>query len=402
MSTSAGSSYGAVIKVCPSCEIKTVHQALSLAKPFDVIEVQKGEYKESRLEIMMPLTLMGIDFPVLNGEGEPILFVKSDSVHIEGIEFRNVATSYIEDKAAVRVVKSDYCTIKNNKLYDTFFAVYIENSKYTTVVDNYIKGDAKQEASSGNAVHAWYSNYATIKGNTLLNHRDGVYLEFVEHSMITKNHSEGNIRYGLHFMFSHYDTYTENVFKKNGSGVAVMFSDHVDMFNNRFEDNWGDAAYGLLLKDIKDSRLENNVFKKNTIAIQADNAMRIHISNNDFEENGWALKVMGNCMENVIEKNNFIANSFMVSTNSSYNHNSFQDNYWSDYAGYDLDKDGVGDVPYRPVSLFSYTVTNNPPTLILMRSTFIELLNSAEKVIPVITPETLVDDSPRMKMISHD
>lgn len=174
------------------------------------------------------------------------------------------------------------------------------------------------------------------------------------------------------------------------------------MFNNLFKDNWGDAAYGLLLKDIKDSRLEGNVFKRNTIAIQADNAMRIHVTNNDFVNNGWALKIMGNCMENEVVENNFISNSFMVSTNSSYNHNFFDNNFWSEYSGYDLDKDGIGDVPYRPVSLFSYTVTNNPPTLILMRSTFIELLNSAEKVIPVITPETLLDEHPKMKMILHD
>ena len=299
-------------------------------------------------------------------------------------------------------MKSDYCEIINNKLFDTFFAIYIENSDYAKIENNYIKGDAKQEASSGNAIHVWYSNYALVQGNTLLNHRDGIYLEFVENSQILNNHSEGNIRYGLHFMFSHHDDYLNNKFINNGSGVAVMFSDHVNMFNNLFKDNWGDAAYGLLLKDIKDSKLEGNIFQKNTIAIQADNAMRIYIFNNNFVENGWALKIMGNCMENEVVENNFVSNSFMVSTNSSYNHNLFDNNYWSEYSGYDLDKDGVGDVPYRPVSLFSYTVTNNPPTLILMRSTFIELLNAAEKVIPVITPETLFDEHPKMKLILHD
>lgn len=398
----ANNALAKTIRVCPSCEIKKIERAIEKAEKGDVVEVAGGKYITQRLEINKSIFLKGIDYPLLDGQGEPILFVLSDSVTVEGFELRNVFTSYVEDKAAIRIVKSDYCSIKNNKLFDTFFAVYIENSDYALVEGNYIKGDAKQEASSGNAVHAWYSNYATIKHNKLYNHRDGVYLEFVEYSTISNNHSEGNIRYGLHFMFSHHDEYIGNVFKNNGSGVAVMFSDHVNMYHNLFQDNWGDAAYGLLLKDIKDSKLEGNVFKKNTIAIQADNAMRIEVVNNDFVDNGWALKIMGNCMENEVLNNNFISNSFVVSTNSKYNHNKFEGNYWSEYSGYDLNKDGVGDVPYRPVSLFSFTVTNNPPTLILMRSTFIELLNSAEKVIPVITPETLTDDFPSMKMINHD
>ena len=69
-------------------------------------------------------------------------------------------------------------------------------------------------------------------------------------TIIKNNLSEKNIRYGLHFMFSHSDTYTSNTFKNNGAGVAVMYSKHVKMENNRFEENWGPSAYGILLKDI--------------------------------------------------------------------------------------------------------------------------------------------------------
>lgn len=388
------------IEVCKGCSNTTIKEGLAAAKKGDVVLLKKGLYKENRLEVTEAITLQGENDAIIDGNGEPILFVLSDSVIVKDITFKNISTSYVEDKAAIRIVKSDYCSVINCKLLDTFFAIYIEKSDYAFIDGNYVKGDAKMEASSGNAVHAWYSNYVTIQNNILINHRDGIYLEFVEKSHISDNLSEGNIRYGLHFMFSHHDVYTNNTFKNNGSGVAVMFSDHVDMFNNTFELNWGDASYGLLLKDIKDSHLKGNLFKTNTIAIQADNAMRINIENNQFTENGWAMKIMGNCMENIISNNDFISNSFDISTNSAYNHNAFNHNYWNNYSGYDLDKDGIGDIPHRPVSLFSYTVTSNPPTLILMRSTFIEILNRAEKVIPVITPETLTDETPVMKRIN--
>ncbi len=54
--------------------------------------------------------------------------------------------------------------------------------------------------------------------------QQGISIQFVENSQIIENVSEGNIRYGLHFMFSNHDDYIGNTFKNNGTGVAVMFS----------------------------------------------------------------------------------------------------------------------------------------------------------------------------------
>jgi len=82
------------------------------------------------------------------------------------------------------------------------------------------------------------------------------------------------------------------------------------------------------------------------------------------------------------------------------NDNAFNDNYWSSYTGYDLDKDGVGDVPYRPVKLFSYIVNQTPETIVLLRRLFIDILNFSEKVSPVFTPDYLVDATPKMKIIN--
>jgi nitrous oxidase accessory protein len=80
----------------------------------------------------------------------------------------------------------------------------------------------------------------------------------------------------------------------------------------------------------------------------------------------------------------------------------FENNYWSSYTGYDLDKNGIGDVPYRPVKLFSYIVNRTPETIILLRSLFIDIIDFSEKVSPVFTPDNLFDNFPRMKVIKHD
>jgi nitrous oxidase accessory protein len=114
------------------------------------------------------------------------------------------------------------------------------------------------------------------------------------------------------------------------------------------------------------------------------------------------MNIFANSMDNEFAHNNFIGNSFDLITNSSQSTNKYHHNYWDQYTGYDLDKDGVGDVPHRPVKLFSYLIGKVPESIILMRSFFIDMLNIAEKVAPVFTPQSLVDEQPFMKQIIYD
>lgn len=103
-------------------------------------------------------------------------------------------------------------------------------------------------------------------------------------------------------------------------------------------------------------------------------------------------------IKNIFKNNNFLNNSFDLSYNN-LNDNLFEGNYWSDYTGYDLDKDGIGDVAYRPVKLFSYIVNKTPETIVLLRSLFVDIINFSEKVTPVFTPENLLDNKPKMKPV---
>lgn len=238
-----------------------------------------------------------------------------------------------------------------------------------------------------------------IIGNTVSGHRDGIYFEFVTNSVIWRNTSVKNLRYGLHFMFSNNDAYITNIFKNNGAGVAVMFSKNVKMFHNYFEENWGDAAYGLLLKEISDSYIENNHFKKNTTGIHMEGASRITMEKNIFESNGWAMKIQASCMDISLSNSNFINNTFDVGTNGSLVLNTFNYNYWDKYDGYDLNKDKIGDIPYRPVSMYSMIVEQNPPAMMLFRSFMTTLLDKTEKILPTLTPENLKDDHPLMKAL---
>jgi nitrous oxidase accessory protein len=393
--------YAQTIDVCNTCHISSLKGAIATAKSFDTIIIKKGTYKEHNILVDKPLTIIGEKYPVIDGEqkGE-IITIVSDSVTVDGLFIINVGTSYTEDYAAIRVRRSKHFVIKNLVLEKLFFGIYLEKSNYGKVYHNKIIGNAVEEYNSGNGIQLWYSHFIEIEHNFVEHVRDGIYLEFSNNCIIKNNVSAENLRYGLHFMFSNDDLYQDNTFENNGAGVAVMFSKKIKMLNNTFRENWGTASYGLLLKEINDAEITRNTFEENTIGINIEGSNRITYNNNNFTNNGWAIKVRGACYANHFLENNFLYNSFDIAYNSKVNDNIFDRNYWSNYTGYDLDKNGIGDIPYRPVKLFSYIVNRTPETIILLRSLFIDIIDFSEKVSPVFTPDNLMDNNPQTKRIT--
>lgn len=378
----------------------TVTAAVKAAHTGDTILVAAGTYREKNLVIDKKIVLRGIGYPALDGEKKyEVISIKANGVIVEGLRVVHSGVSSMDDMGGIKIYDSRDVVIRNNILEDTFFGIYIQYGKNCVIENNRLTAYASEEQQSGNGIHCWKSDSLHITGNTISGHRDGIYFEFVTNSVIRNNNSFKNIRYGLHFMFSHNDTYRSNHFTRNGAGVAVMYSHGVKMYNNVFEENWGDAAYGLLLKEISDSHIEANTFVKNTSGIYLEGASRIRMQKNLFRNNGWGLKIQASCMDIEVTRNNFIGNTFDVGTNGSLVLNTFNSNYWDKYDGYDLNKDKVGDIPYRPVSMYSMIVEKNPPAMLLFRSFITTLLDKTEKVLPSLTPEGLKDTKPMMKKI---
>ena len=378
--------------------ITTIQDALALALNGDTILVDPGMYREKNIIIQRTVFLIGINHPVLDGEGKyEIISIKANGVIVDGFKVIHSGVSSIEDFAGIKIYNSSKVNIRNNILEETFFGIYAQYGTNCIIENNTITAHSKEEQESGNGIHCWKSDSMRIIANKITGHRDGIYFEFVTNSVIWRNTSEKNLRYGLHFMFSNNDAYITNIFTNNGAGVAVMFSHHVKMIHNYFEENWGDGAYGLLLKEISDSYIENNHFTKNTIGIHMEGASRINMQKNVFDDNGWALKIQASCMDIALSYNNFMGNTFDVGTNGSLVLNSFDHNYWDKYEGYDLNKDKTGDIPYRPISMYSVIIEQNPTAMMLFRSFMTTLLDKTEKIIPTLTPENLKDNYPLMK-----
>ncbi|MCC5932419.1 MAG: nitrous oxide reductase family maturation protein NosD [Cyclobacteriaceae bacterium] len=391
------SAHARIFHVYPNAK-QNLQETIAMAGDGDTVYIHQGHYFSGNITVKNQLLIEGIDMPVLDGNlKDEILTIAARKVIIRGIHFKNTGRSSINDLAAIKCLDAHGIRVENCILENTFFGIYLSNTDSSVIRNNRLEAFAENEYQLGNGIHLWKCKNALIEENEIKGHRDGIYFEFVTDSQIRDNISNENMRYGLHFMFSHDDVYERNIFRKNGAGVAVMYSRRVHMYYNRFEDNWGSSSYGMLLKDISDSEVIQNQFKGNTIGIFMEGTSRTLFEKNLFAMNGWAIKLQASCDDNVLRYNNFSGNTFDISTNGSLVLNTIDSNYWDRYQGYDLDRDGVGDIPFRPVSMFSIIVERVPPAIMLWRSFLVFLLDKVEKIIPVITPENMQDQTPSMK-----
>lgn len=377
---------------------RTFARALALVRTGGVVIVRPGLYREPTIGVTRSVTIVGTGDAVLDGEGKrQIMTVMADDVTVRGLHFVNPGTSYVEDRAALKVQRARNCKITGNRVDAGFFGIYLAATDGCLVADNVLTAHHRTEGSSGNGIHLWSTRHATIERNVVSGYRDGIYFEFVRQSRIAENTSTHNLRYGLHFMYSDSCSYERNTFRANGAGVAVMYTHRILMEENRFLDNRGPSAYGLLLKEIYDPVLRGNIFAGNTVALVADGATRIRATGNVFMNNGWGIRLLASTEDGRFTGNDFMDNTFDVATNSSGSSNRFDANYWDRYRGYDLNTDGRGDVPFRPVPLFALAVAQNPPAVVLLRSVFVRLLDAAERVIPALTPASVMDSAPSMR-----
>jgi nitrous oxidase accessory protein len=387
------------IVVEPGGSTPTVTAAVQRAKTGDVIVVSAGTYREPTITIRTAgVTLQGVGWPVLDGEASrAVLVIAASDVTVRGLVVTGTGTSNLEDRAGIRARDAARCVIEGNQVRDNLFGIYLERSPSCVVRGNDVRSSGASQSTSGNGIHLWQSAGARVEQNRVTGHRDGIYFEFSEGGLTRGNTSERNQRYGLHFMYSDSCRYEENRFVANASGVAVMYSRGITIARNLFSDAWGGGAYGLLLKEILGGEITGNAFVRNSTGLFLEGATRLTVRDNEFSQNGWAARVLADATENHFTGNRFSSNAFDVATNSRSSTSTFEGNWWDAYRGYDLDRDGVGDVPFHPVRLFALVVERHPASLVLLRSPTVAVLDAAERVLPVLTPEALVDRKPLMR-----
>lgn len=396
-------SFGKEIIVGKEAAYSSIMEAIQRSTEGDTIVVKGGVYREN-VVINKKIRLIGENQPVIDGDyRDDVVRIEADNVLIKDFIIRKSGSDLLKDESGIKVVNSEGVIIEGNQLQDVLIGIYLYASGGNTIKNNtsYGRADYTTEESNGNGIHLWKSPNNIIEGNHIIKHRDGIYVEFSPGNSIMNNHCERNVRYGLHYMYSDGNTFEGNIFERNGTGSALMYSRNIVLRKNNFKDNIGPNGFGILLKSLTDSTAEENIISNNTVGIFMDDANRDVFTKNIFSQNGWAIDLFSSSSDNILYANDFLDNTYQVMTDTERTTNRFfkdsTGNYWSDYRGYngyDLNGDGIGDIPYKPVKLLSYLMKRYPDLTVFSGSPGLKALEFAERVIPVLNPVEIEDPYP--------
>jgi nitrous oxidase accessory protein len=374
--------------------------ALAAANVGDVIVLDRGVHA-GPLHIDRPLTLRGAPGAILDGGGHgSVLEITASRVTVENLAIRHSGNEVNTGDAAVRVNGGTGVVLRGIFGTDLLYGVYAERAESLTVEASHLIGRVRplDESGDGNGIHLWYSHHALLAGNTVERFTDAVYLSFADHTHAVRNRLQENGRYGLHTMYCQQSHLEGNRFAWNVAGCAIMFSNGLRVTGNDFVHNRGPRTYGLLLRDCSAGTFTGNRFSDNTIAVFMDNSNRNRIQENVLQDTGWGLFIFSSCAGNETTKNLFLNNDYPVALDMRHSDNRFDDgksgNFWSENAPYDLDADGVSDVPYSPVSAFAFISKQYPDLSLLAKSPAVAAISVAERVFPALRPSEIVDQRP--------
>lgn len=400
-----GSTAGIV--VTPQGQFDSLADAISAAQDGDVINVYGGEYP-GPIDVNKQITLVGHDMPVLNGNDKgTVVRIGAPNVILNGFLIKNSGDVLDQENTGI-AVEAPNATVENNRFEDTLFGIYLRKAHGTVIRNNVIRSKDLALPRRGDPIRVWYSNDVLIQDNDVTRGRD-VVLWYSERLMVRNNKiSEG--RYGLHFMYCDDATIEANSLTKNSVGAFLMYSRRLDLHNNFIAQNRGPSGFGVGMKDMDDAVIKENIFMDNRIGASVDNSPREFDSTLQFRDNVFSYNDMGVKLMPSVRRNHFVGNSFkdnqeQVSVGGS---GTLKDNlwsvdgvgnYWSDYAGFDADNDGVGDIPYVSDKLFEDLMGRNPSLRLFLYSPAAQSVDFAARALPMVRPQAkMTDSSPLMQI----
>lgn len=388
-------------EIHPGDEIQPV---LDRAQPGDQVTIYSGHYPGS-LVVDKSLSITGLDYPVIDGEksGNTVRIL-ADDVILSGLEIVWSGTRLLEDEAGIKV-EGDRMIVRECRILNTLHGIYVKGGNEAWIENNFVRGRADLIAAlRGNGIHLWNSKGNRIYNNEITLTRDGIYFSFADETHIRGNHIH-HVRYGLHYMYSDDNNFEDNLFAYNVAGAALMYSKRIHFSRNTFAHNRGYRAYGVLYQSCDFCTATENLISDNTRGIYLDGSNFNEIWQNSIRNNDIAVHINASCEENKFFKNNFIDNlsGLVVDARGYPNHWSDEGhgNYWANYTGYDLNGDGIGDVPHKIQSVFEYLEEDYPEVRLYLFSPAAQILRAAERTLPIMQASEKEDPFPLMNAVEN-
>jgi nitrous oxidase accessory protein len=333
------------------------------------------------------------------GEGTAIQ-VDADDVTVRGLIIRATGASLDRENAGLSV-NGSRAVLTDNVLEDVLFGIFLRASDDSTVSRNVVGAKAVDLGRRGDGIRLWESHRTEVSDNRVVDGRD-VVLWFSDDLVVTGNEVTGG-RYGLHFMYSDSAAVEGNRLVGNSVGAFLMYSRDLVFSDNVLANNNGPSGYGLGLKDMDGVSADGNRFVGNRVGVYLDNSPWSYDVYQHFTHNLVAYNEIGVSFLPSVQRNRFSENAFIdnaeqvgVQGGGTLMGNEWSiggvGNYWSDFAGYDADGDGIGDVPYRLDELYSTLTDTHPELRFFGETPSAKAISFAGEMFPVFRPTPKVED----------
>ncbi|MGG6431670.1 right-handed parallel beta-helix repeat-containing protein [Anoxybacillus sp. D401a] len=363
--------YGQTIEVH-----KQLQQAIDEAHAGDVLVVKRGVY-EGPIIIHKPIYLMAEPGAVIDGDGsEYVITIRASHVYIEGLTIRRSAYG---KGAGVQIKESSHVTLKNVRIEDVHYGVYVEKGTNIHLVNNVMRGRDVHFAQRGNGIHLLKTKHVVVRQNDISRVQDGVYLDGAEHTTIEKN-KVTNARYAIHFMYAEDGIAKENVLTENINGIMMMMSKRFTIEQNTITKQLDYRGYGALIYDSEHVVMHNNTLLYNSTALSLQNGRHCTIKVNEFIGNYRALHSLYENDNAIVVGNKFLGNmedALIQGVPIAFDDGE-KGNYWDTYRFYDLNDDGIGDAPHRIRSMYSRLLRQWPSVQFYFQSPALALLDATE------------------------
>ena len=381
-----------------------VSAAIAMAADGDVLRLWPGTY-HGNLVLNRPLTIDGGGKAVLEGTGTgSVVTVTGPDVVVQGLTIQGSGSSHQTIDSGVQLTKTaDRAIVRDNTLLGNLYGVDIHGAQDALVSGNTIRGRQDRRMNDrGNSIYVWNSPGAVIENNDIMWGRDGIFVNTSKNNRFRGNLFR-DLRFAVHYMYANRSEVSGNVSIGNDLGYAIMFSDRVKVTDNVSID---DDEHGVMLNYATKSEITGNLVRngKNRCLFMY-NAHRNHVEGNRFEGCEIGIHFTAGSEQNDVSGNAFIGNRTQVkyiSTDWVEWSVGGRGNYWSDFAAYDVNGDGVADIPYRPNDSMDHILWSQPAAKMLLGSPAVQLVKWSQSAFPALLPGGVVDPHPLMRPVEID
>jgi len=375
---------------------------IDAAEPGEILVPPPGEYA-GPVVVEKAITLDGRGKVKIDAGGKgSVLTINTSGATVMGLHLTNSGELHNDLDSGV-MVRGNNNVVKDNVITNSLFGIDLSKAENCIIRRNKISSKPYNLGIRGDAIRLWYSKNNRISYNIITDSRDLV-IWYSEDNIMDHNEIR-NGRYGIHFMYSRYNLVEHNRMINNSVGIFLMYSDGVVVRDNIVSHGTATTGMGIGFKEASDMIVERNKIYYcargmylDVSPLQPESTNLIFSNEISYStigmlfHNDW----VGNKLRNNILTNNYIQVS--VNSNQSAKRNDWAGNYWDNYQGFDINKDGIGDSSHQDLVYADRLAMDVPLAAFFNASPVMSVLDFLERLAPLSEPLLLLEDKePLMK-----